>query len=329
MKLFRHYLRQRRQVLGLFTLFCGFYALTAGLYRLPSITIFYPMALCALTGCVALAVDFFRVRQLYQVLQRILEDPASLLVDLPSATGVEEEAYQAILHRLVESRNALRTQSARQQEDTIHYYTTWAHQIKTPIASMRLQLQAEDSPLSRRLQGDLFRVEQYVEMVLMYLRLDSTDSDYVIRECELDPILRQSVKKFAGEFILRQLRLDFTPTDLRILTDEKWLSFVVEQVLSNALKYTPSGGIRIYVETPATLCIADTGMGIAPEDLPRIFERGYTGYHGRADKKASGIGLYLCRRICRNLGHTITAESTPGEGTVIRLNLYHPPLEIE
>ena len=115
--------------------------------------------------------------------------------------------------------------------------------------------------------------------------------------------------------------LEYEPTELQIVTDEKWLSFVIEQILSNALKYTKSGSVKIYLERPKILCIEDTGIGIAPEDLPRIFENGYTGYNGRSDKKASGIGLYLCRRVCDNLGVGISAESELDKGTVIRLDL--------
>ena len=133
----------------------------------------------------------------------------------------------------------------------------------------------------------------------------------------------------AGEFIGRKLRLDYTPVHLKVITDEKWLCFVLEQLLSNALKYTREGGIRIYLEQPRTLCIADTGVGIAPEDLPRIFEKGYTGYNGRADKKASGLGLYLCRSICTRLGHRISASSSPDSGTVVRIDLNQYPLQAE
>lgn len=144
----------------------------------------------------------------------------------------------------------------------------------------------------------------------------------MIRSCDVDEVIRQSLRKFAGEFIDRRLTLHYAPVGLTAVTDEKWLGFVVEQVLSNALKYTPEGGsITIDAEEPATLCIRDTGIGIAPEDLPRIFDRGYTGRNGRTHRQASGIGLYLCRRICRDLGHTITAASAVGEGTVIRLDL--------
>ena len=140
------------------------------------------------------------------------------------------------------------------------------------------------------------RVEQYVEMVLVFLRLDSSTTDYVIRSHSLDDIVRPAVRKFAGEFIRRRLRLDYQSLDRTVVTDAKWLGFVVEQVLSNALKYTASGSVTIAMDGD-DLCIRDTGMGIAPEDLPRIFDRGFTGLNGRRDTRASGIGLYLCRRI--------------------------------
>ena len=185
---------------------------------------------------------------------------------------------------------------------------------------MELTLRQEDSPQARRLLGELSRIEQYVEMALTYLRLESAESDYVFRDCALDPIIRQSVKRFSAEFIGRKIRLDYEPADYTLVTDEKWLGFVLEQLLSNALKYTRTGSVRIFLEHE-TLCIADTGIGIAPEDLPRIFEKGYTGLNGRTDRKATGLGLYLCRRVCENLGIGLRAESTPGTGTTVFLDL--------
>lgn len=194
---------------------------------------------------------------------------------------------------------------------------------------MRLHLQNEDTALSRNLASDLYRIEQYADMVLTFLRLNSESTDYVFREHDLDTIVRSAVKKFSSEFIYRKLSLDYKPLNTTVITDEKWLSFVIEQVLSNALKYTPSGSITITLENEKTLRIRDTGIGIAPEDLPRIFENGYTGYNGRTDKKASGIGLYLCRRVCSDLGHTITASSVVDSGTVIDIDLAQTKLEIE
>ena len=167
-------------------------------------------------------------------------------------------------------------------------------------------------------------------MALAVLRLEGENTDYVLQEYDLDSILRQAVRRFSTQFIRKKIRLDYRPAACRVLTDEKWLLFVLEQVISNALKYTKKGGtVTISMEGSRLLAIRDTGIGIAPEDLPRIFEKGYTGYNGRKDKKASGLGLYLCRRICENLGHGIQAASDPEKGTVIRLELGRKKLETE
>ncbi len=247
----------------------------------------------------------------------------------PDVTVQEDEDYQRIIQLLREEQKQRENEMNLRYANMIDYYTIWAHQIKTPIASMRLTLQNEDSEVSRVLAEDLLRIEQYVEMVLCYLRLDSDSTDYVIGECDVDKIVKQAIKKFAGQFIRKKIRLSYQPLKISVITDEKWLQFVVEQVLSNALKYTPSGTITIDMEEPKTLCIRDTGIGIAPEDLPRIFDKGYTGYNGREDKKASGIGLYLCKRICKNLGHAISANSSLDSGTVIRIRLEQKKLQTE
>ena len=203
------------------------------------------------------------------------------------------------------------------------YYTLWAHQIKTPIAAARLLLQAEPAPSRTELEVELFRIEQYVQMVLGYLRLDSDSSDYVLRRYDLDAILRSCVRKYARLFILKRIELELDETHAKVLTDEKWLTFVIGQLLSNALKYTPEQG-RISVtwaDATQTLTIGDTGIGIRPEDLPRVFEKGFTGHNGREQKKSTGIGLYLCRRVLGKLGHTIAITSTPGQGTQVQIGL--------
>lgn len=170
----------------------------------------------------------------------------------------------------------------------------------------------------REIESELFKIEQYVEMVLQYLRLNSSVNDFVLQEYELDGIVRQAVRKYAPMFIRKKLSLHYEPLQVKAVTDEKWLTFVVEQVLSNAIKYTSSGDIYIRMES-GCLVIEDTGIGILPEDLPRIFDKGYTGYNGRSDKKASGIGLYLVKKILKKLGHKILIESEPGKGTKVKL----------
>ncbi len=289
----------------------------------------YPAALCALIGLLLMGLDFVRVKRRHQKVSRITDLTDILSQELPVPDGIEERDYENIIRLLTQEQSAFRSETSQRYNDMVEYYTVWAHQIKTPIASMRLHLQNEDSPLTRALLLDLFRVEQYVEMVLMFLKLEEKSRDYCFKAYDLDTIIRQTVKKFSGEFIDRKLRLCYEPIGLQVITDEKWLSFVIEQVLSNALKYTPSGSITISLQSEQTLCIRDTGIGIAPEDLPRIFEKGYTGCNGRLDKKASGIGLYLCRRICNDLGHRIRVESVLDEGTCVTIDFSRQTLEVE
>lgn len=315
------YLWQRRYALMLLSACSGVFAVVFLLYGLPMDAVTYPAGLCAIILTVAGVGDYIRLRRRHLQLRSLQSLPVGLMEGIPAPRSTVEADYQQLLQCMEDERRRERGEAQRRYQDMMDYYTVWAHQIKTPIAAMRLHLQQEDSPLSRTLLSELMRVEQYADMVLAYLRLDADSTDYVIREYDVDGIVRQAVKHFAGEFIARRLTLDYQPLQLHAITDEKWLRFVIEQVLSNALKYTPDGSIRIYAEAPATLCIRDTGIGIAPEDLPRIFEQGYTGATGRSERQASGIGLYLCRRVCRNLGHTITAESAPGQGTTLRIDL--------
>ena len=325
MKLFGRYLRSRLGMVALFFAFVLIFAATFALYRLPLKAVGYPAMLCAVVGMICAVVDYGRVKRRHEALSglRGMEDA------LPSPRDIEDADYQEIIRLLRKQRREAQTHAEADMRAMADYYTLWAHEIKTPIAAMRLRLQGQDTSEARGLLSDLNRIERYVEMVLTYLRLEGDGTDYVIREHDLDSILRHAFKRFAGEFIARRLKLAYAPVEAHVLTDEKWLGFVVEQVLSNALKYTPSGTIFVYMEAPATLCVRDTGIGIAPEDLPRVFEQSYTGLAGRADRKASGIGLYLCKRVCDNLGHGISMESTPGEGTTVRVDLSSRRLFIE
>jgi signal transduction histidine kinase len=321
MELLLLYLKQRRRGILIWGLLCLLFGVSFALYRLPMEAVLYPISLCAFLSILLFFWDLGRVRKKHQQLVQIKERGAALLSQLPPADGVEERDYQAIVRMMQAEQVRLQTDMTARYAEMIDYYTVWAHQIKTPIASMGLTLQGEDSPLARKLSSDLLRIEQYVEMVLAFLRLDAASTDYVIRMCDLDSVIRTSVKRFAGDFIRKKIRLEYEPIHETVVTDEKWLGFVLEQILSNALKYTRTGSVKIYLKPPKTLCVQDTGIGIAKEDLPRIFEKGYTGYNGRLDRKASGLGLSLCKQVCKGLGHTITARSVPDQGTVIELNL--------
>ena len=318
---FRLYLRAQRRGMLFWGFCCLIFTVSFALYGLPLGAVLYPAALCAAAGGIILLLSLRKSRAVCQELSLMQHHPADLPDELPAAQSPQEQAYQALLLALHADRQKLKSNMNARYHDMTEYYTVWAHQIKTPIAAIRLALQNEDTPLSRRLTGEVGRVEQYVQMALTYLRLGSDSSDYVIRSCALDDIVRPAVRRFAGEFIQRKIQLNYQMLNYTVITDEKWLGFVVEQVLSNALKYTPQGSVSIYMDPEGVLCIRDTGIGIAPEDLPRVFEKGYTGYNGRSHRKASGLGLYLCREILTRLGHSVSAESRVDHGTTIRIDL--------
>lgn len=326
--MFEKYLLAHKKNIIVWLIICSVFALVFSLYDLPTAPVLYGSILSGFAGLVFTAVDFILYRRRCIVLQKLEKEITVSVENLPQPRNTVEEEYTKLINILYDSLKASENEAAEKLSDMTDYYTMWVHQIKTPIAAMGLILQSGDSPEYSELSENLQRIEQYAEMVLCYLRLDSDSSDLVIREYDLDDIVRQAVRKFSSQFIRRKLKLSYEPLNQKVLTDEKWLLFVIEQVISNAVKYTSSGMVQIYYEEPLTLCIKDTGIGIAAEDLPRIFEKGYTGCNGRLDKKASGIGLYLCKRICGRLGHKISAESSDN-GTVIRIFLESRRLGIE
>ena len=323
------YLKQRIKIILVYILFCTIFAIVFALYRIPVKAALYPALLCSALGIIIFIFDYKKSYKRHRRLLELQKAGAEFMTDFPSTTTAEGEDYQNIIQNLCDEQAELTKRMNKRYSEMIEYYTVWAHQIKTPIASMRLNLQNEDSEFARNVADDLQRIEQYVEMVMIFLRLDNGSTDYIIKEQDLDKIIKPAIKKFSTQFIRRKLSLAYQPLNIRAITDEKWLSFVIEQVLSNALKYTQKGTISITLKEPKTICISDTGIGIAPEDLPRVFEKGYTGYNGRNDKNASGIGLYLCKRICNNLGHQITITSDLNKGTTIYINLEQKSLEVE
>lgn len=239
-----------------------------------------------------------------------------------------EDAYENLVGQLCRENELLSNAAEEKRTEQNDYYLMWAHQIKTPIAAMRLLMDgqtAQDAETRRNnflLQEELFKIEQYVEMVLHFQRLESMASDLILQEFDLHTLLRQSVKKHSVLFINRFLSMSLGEIDARIVTDEKWFEFCIDQILSNSIKYTAKGGVSIYIVPESSmLVIEDTGIGICAEDLPRIFERGFTGYNGRMNRKSTGIGLYLTGQILEKLGIGIRVESEEGAGTKVFLDL--------
>ncbi len=332
MKRFLRYMYDFRGVCIWAVLSGAVFAAVFALYGIRMEAAWYPILITALFGVIMLAAGFVRYDKRRRNMARILSsdglfpDAADIL---PKAESLEEEDYHELLGKMEAAFRKKKGEWDASRRDMDDYYATWVHQIKAPIAVMKVMLQQEDTPENRELSAELFRVEQYAEMALCYVRLGEGASDLVIQEYDLDTIIRKAVRKYAGQFIRRRIRLVYEGTAVRVITDEKWLSFIIEQLLSNAVKYTSEGSVTIAVEDGKKLSVTDTGIGISPEDMPRIFEKGYTGYNGRLDKKSTGIGLYLCRKAAEKLGHVLTAESEPGKGSRFTIDLESYPFRAE
>lgn len=320
----KSYLKRHRLSVLLFLLFGIIFASVFSLYHLPVEAVAYALGLCLVVGIIVVIADAGHYRNKVRQVQRQRLAVRNGIEELPKAEDSLEEAYQELLYQAQQERQEQTAALMKEKTDITDYFTLWAHQIKTPIAAMRLLLQQDmEEPEQfyeqrKECEGELFKIEQYVEMVLQYLRINSSINDFVLKEYSLDDMIRQAIRKYAPMFIRKKIALDYDPIERKVVTDEKWLVFVIEQILSNAIKYTTEGKVSIYMEAQM-LIIEDTGIGILEEDLPRIFEKGYTGYNGRSDKKASGIGLYLCRQILQKLGHKVYIESEPGKGTRVKL----------
>lgn len=310
---------------------CALTAAAVGLlYGLPACAALYALLLALVIWLAALLMAFLHYRRRRSIYERLLRAPELCIQGLPEPKFPQEREMQALLRAALRERDDALSHSEAHHAEQVGYYTLWAHQIKTPLAAMRLMLAERDDAQARELRLELARVERYVEMALCYLRLDGSQTDYVFSRVALEPLVRACVRRFAPQFIHKHLHLELEPLPGEVLTDEKWLSFVIEQLLSNAVKYTPPGGaVHICLSAPGVLLLEDTGVGISAQDLPRIFEQGFTGRNGRVDKHASGIGLALSARVMGRLGHTISCESTPGQGTRMTLDLRSHALERE
>lgn len=329
MRLFLMYLKSRLAVILFFLTLLSVLCVVYGLYGLPWGPAFYTCILIACLGVLALSLGFYKFQRKRKGLE-FLKKQVPYFEGFPQPGDPVEQAYQD-LAKLLQSYANTREGELRERENTaLAYYTRWSHQIKTPLAAAQLLLQEES--LDREVLGrELMKVEQYVEMVLHYQRLEGDGKDLVLREYSLEKIVNQALKKVAPLFIYKRIQLRLGNLKKAVLTDEKWLVFIFEQLLTNAVKYTRQGTVSVYLQegTECTVVVEDSGIGILAEDLPRVFEWGYTGGNGRLDKRSTGIGLALCRQAANMLGHSIRIESTKGVGTRVYLCLTHEQIEIE
>ncbi|MDF2890560.1 MAG: two-component sensor histidine kinase [Clostridia bacterium] len=252
----------------------------------------------------------------------------NLLNALPKGKSFEQKVYAELLQKLYEQQNSRLEELYEEKKENLEYITSWVHEIKTPIAASRLVIEnGAEKPIEQVLESikeELDKIEAQVEQVLYNSRADEFAKDYMISEVILEEIVKAVVKKHANTFINKKIKIDIENVDLEVISDRKWLFYIMDQLVVNSLKYTQAEGkitIRGMIkEKEKQLIIEDNGIGIRKEDIARVFDRGFTGHTGRQDYKATGMGLYLSRKLARKLGHDISIESIHGEYTKVTIH---------
>ncbi|MBM6614349.1 sensor histidine kinase [Desemzia sp. RIT804] len=332
-KLIKAFLSVKRYEIGIYVGLMLTFGSLFILGRLPLEFYFYGVLFTGFFFLGFLLFHFFRYQKRYRSLEYIESQPLAVLRELETSIDPSEkyilEEIEFLLEQLTEEKLLQQEKNTEQMD----YFTLWLHQIKTPIAAMSLLVQQnqENPLLTKKVRQELIRVEDYTHMALNYLKLDQTGKELNLGEVDLDQLIKKALKKFSILFIYNRISLDYQPLQQTVLSDEKWLFVLVEQILSNSLKYTPEQGvIKIYMEPDQEnqLIIEDSGIGIRSEDLPKIFEKGYSGWNGKIQEKSTGLGLFLSKKICQRLGHKLDIQSRLGQGTVVRINLKQEKLEI-
>ncbi|MBR5975790.1 MAG: sensor histidine kinase [Clostridiales bacterium] len=268
----------------------------------------------------------------HQMLKRGREFPQSLaesfsakealrenedIPDLEEKIDLIEADYRTLLIKLSDTLSKEQEEHSASYNAMLDYYTMWVHQIKTPISALSLIIQnMEDAETGSRLRSQLIQVENYADMALNYLRLGSESNDLAFTKVKAEDVVRSEIKRAMTMFLAKGLTVDFRPFELEVTTDKKWLGFIVGQLISNAIKYQKTGSVHFY-GTENGFVIEDEGIGIAPEDLPRIFEKGYTGYNGHNEKKSTGLGLYLVKKAADMISADVVYASEVGKGTKV------------
>ena len=280
----------------------------------------YFFLLCCFVTILFFTWDILVEMQVYR--QEILYGEREAQSPLEIALAEKLEAREMALYQQ-------RSDAERKLTDLLDYYTLWVHQIKTPIAASQLLVaEVADRQLKQQLEQEIFKIDSYTNLVLQYLRLESFHDDLVLKQVQIEGLVKEIIRKYALFFIQKGLNVNLHDLDKEIVTDKKWLRVVIEQIISNSLKYTKKGGLEIYMEDQE-LCIKDTGIGIKNSDVLRVFERGFSGYNGRLTQQSSGLGLYLSKKISEELGHQICIESEVGTGTTVRIRFAQVNLVLE
>lgn len=294
--------------------------LFAFLFEEAADVLYYSLTILTFVSIIMVAWDLFRSYQSYKL--------AYLYEEITPLSPLEFYLAQTLENARENQKNQTE-EGCKRYTDLMDYYTLWVHQIKTPIAASQLLVQdVTDRNIRSLLEQEIFKIDAYTHLVLQYLRLENFHDDLQLKQVALEHLVKEVVRKYSLFFIQKGLTINLDDLDVKVISDEKWLLVIIEQVLSNSLKYTKSGGIEVYFKDN-TLYLKDSGIGIKDSDILRVFERGFSGYNGRLTQQSSGLGLYLSKKIADQLGHDISISSQVGQGTTVSIHFQKKKLAID
>lgn len=274
-----------------------------------------------------MSLQFIKYKNYYDEVDSILEnlDNKYLLPEIiREANFIEGEKLNSILKEISRDMHENVKYYKDMQEDYREYIETWVHEIKTPIASTKLIIENNRNEVTNKIDFQMDRIEGFVEQVLYYSRSNNVSKDYIIKQINLDLVVRNVIKRNYRDFIHKKIKLDIKDIDEIVHSDGKWVEFIINQIIVNSIKYSNSKEpmISIYSTKKANsvmLTIEDNGAGIIDKDINRVFEKGFTGENGRKFSKSTGMGLYLCEKLCSKLGLKIIIVSEVDKGTKVTL----------
>lgn len=320
MKKYIDYINYRRSFVVVLLAIFLIFAIVYFSYDIYLEAYFYALFLCLVVTFIFLAYDFRKVSKKIAYIKKIDEQFDERYINSFSKNDVIIKAYNQIVKKMISDIKQKDLTKDKEIRDLEEFFIMWTHQIKLPISALNLYLDSNEDLNKRVLKGQIKRIQKYTDMVMAYIRLESDKSDFLFKSIDLDSMIKNVIKEFKLDFINKKLELSYTLLEKEIITDKKWFQFILEQILSNALKYTKKGGIKIYI-VDEELVIEDSGTGINPGDVKRVFDKGYTGYNGREISGASGLGLYLVKKTLSSLHHSIRIESDVKKGTKVFIGL--------
>lgn len=330
--IFSKYIKSRIRVIIFFVFMLLIFAFITMLAGIPWNVSLYAGLLQLFFALIIGSIDYFRFLRYINILKDCENNLMyTARTDLPPRDLIDEE-YQ----RLYAEVHDMLIEEIKERESLESglndYYKTWVHQIKTPLSALYLIVQNSSIEEKNEMWMQLARIDGYLDMLLKFIKLASDNTDFVFQNYNVQELVKEVVKSQSIVFIKKKLSIELNDLDENIVTDKMWLGFIIDQVLSNALKYTNEGGVVVSLKSTTSekiISIADSGIGIRASDISRIFEDGFTGYNGRTSSKSSGIGLYLCRKIADKLGYRLSAESKLGEGTKINIHIPYSNVRYE